>query len=86
GVPGAAHGRALLAPHATAAQKAITTFMDLVANTGAARQKEILDPPAAGQIADLLLHTSQEIGSGKTSVSQGAQKFYSAAQKATATS
>jgi multiple sugar transport system substrate-binding protein len=86
GVPGAAHGRALLAPHATPAQKAITTFMDQIANTGAARQKEVLDPPAAGQIADILLRVSQEIGFGKISVSDGAKEFYTAAQKATAPS
>ncbi len=83
GVPGAAHGRTILEAHATPAQKAITAFMDLVARSGAARPKEVLDPPAAGQIADVLLRVSQEIGFGKTSVLDGAKEFYVSAQKAT---
>ncbi len=84
GFPGAAHARSLLAPRSTQNQKTITTFMDMVANSGVTRQKEVLDPPAAGQIADILLRVSQEIGLGKTSVANGAQEFYAAAQKATA--
>ena len=83
GVPGSMHGRTLLETHATPTQKAITAFMDLVASSGVSRPKEVLDPPAAGQIADILLRVSQEIGFGKTSILDGANEFYVAAQKAT---
>jgi multiple sugar transport system substrate-binding protein len=83
GVPGSAGGLAMLKPQMTPTQQAIIAFMNQVASTGNARVKEVLDPPGAGQIADVLQRVAQDIGLGKTSVSDGAKTFYQGAQKAT---
>jgi multiple sugar transport system substrate-binding protein len=84
GVPGSLQGLSVLKPQLTPIQQTIVTFMNHIANTGGARIKEVLDPPAAGQIADSLLRIGKDIGLGKTSASDGAKAFFTAAQKATA--
>jgi multiple sugar transport system substrate-binding protein len=84
GVPGSASALALLQPQLTPTQQAIVTFMKQLANSGNTRVKEVLDPPGAGQIADILQQTALQIGSGKMSVADGAKAFYAGAQKATA--
>jgi multiple sugar transport system substrate-binding protein len=84
GVPGSAAALALLQPQLTPTQQAIVTFMKQLANSGNTRVKEVLDPPGAGQIADILQQTALEVGYGKMSVADGAKAFYAGAQKATA--
>lgn len=83
GVPGSAAALALLQPQLTPTQQAIVTFMKQLANSGNTRVKEVLDPPGAGQIADILQRIALQIGYGKMSVSDGAKAFYASAQKAT---
>jgi multiple sugar transport system substrate-binding protein len=84
GVPGSAAALALLRPQLTPAQQAIADFMQYMSISGDTRVKEVLDPPGAGQIATSLQAVAVKIGSGKTSVSDGAKEFFAAAQKATA--
>ena len=86
GVPGSSKAKGVLNPQLTSVQQSIITYMDLVAKSGNARVKEVLDPPGAGQVADALRRASQAIGFGKVSVQDGAKSFYSDAQKAVATS
>jgi pectin-derived oligosaccharide transport system substrate-binding protein len=84
GVPGSLQGLSVLKPQFTPTQQTIVAFMNHIASTGGARIKEVLDPPAAGHIADSLLHIGTDIGNGKISPSDGAKQFYTDAQKATA--
>ena len=83
GVPGSVASLAVLKPRLTPTQQNIVDFMSLAAASGNTRVKEVLDPPGAGQIADILQRVALEIGSGKASVSDGAKEFYLGAQKAT---
>jgi multiple sugar transport system substrate-binding protein len=83
GVPGSAKALAVLQPQLTSTQQAIEAFMKQVTDSGNWRPKEVLDPPGAGQIADILQRVAVEIGQGKTSVSDGAKEFYAGAKKAT---
>jgi hypothetical protein len=84
GAPGSAASLAILRPQFTPTQQAIVDFMSLVANSGTTRPKEVLEPPGAGLVASALRSTSQTIGTGKASVTNGAHEFYLNAQKATA--
>jgi hypothetical protein len=81
GIPGSAKGLATLQARLTPKQKVILNYMDQVKNTYT-RPKEVLDPPGAGKVQDLLLRFSQEIGLGHLSVSDGAKEFYAQAKKA----
>lgn len=83
GVPGSVASLAALKPLLTPTQQHIVDFMNLAAANGNTRVKEVLDPPGAGQIATILQRVALEIGSGKTSVSDGAKEFYLGARKAT---
>jgi multiple sugar transport system substrate-binding protein len=83
GVPASTAALAYLAPNFTSAQRTIVQFMNYVADSGVARPKVVLEPPAAGTIATLLQRVSVEIGNGKLSVADGARTFYAKAQQAT---
>ena len=81
GLPGSSKALAVLNPLLTKTEQDIAAYMDLVSKSGNTRSKDVLDPPGAGQIADLLRQVSFNISSGKVSVTAGAQAFYSQAKK-----
>jgi multiple sugar transport system substrate-binding protein len=83
GIPGSLQGLSVLKPQLTPTQQTIVGFMNHIASTNSARIKEVLDPPAAGQISSSLLSIGTDIGNGKISASDGAKQFYTDAQKAT---
>jgi multiple sugar transport system substrate-binding protein len=80
GIPGSAKGLAVLTAGLSPNQKVIMNYMEQVRNKYT-RPKEVLDPPGAGKVADLLRKYSQEIGLGHTTVSDGAKEFYTQAKK-----
>jgi multiple sugar transport system substrate-binding protein len=86
GVPGSKKAQTLLAPTLSAPAQVMLEYMSQVSQSSVARAKEVLDPPAAGQIADSLRRVGQAIGFGKVSVQDGAKSFYADAQKAVAAS
>ncbi|MBE3558911.1 MAG: carbohydrate ABC transporter substrate-binding protein [Ktedonobacteraceae bacterium] len=81
GIPGSALARSMLVPQLTVAQRKILDYVSTVPTLGLTRVKEVLDPPAAGQIEALLIQTSQDIGQGKMKPAEGAKTFYEQAQK-----
>lgn len=86
GVPGSIKARSLLTPHLNPIQQVIINYINLVSSSTLTRPKEVLDPPGAGQVANLLRKVSQDIGLGSLSISDGAKEFYTGAQKALASS
>jgi len=81
GIPGSAKALAMLRPSLKPASINIVDYMSLAQKSGNMRPKEVLDPPGAGQIADLLRTVSYDISGGKLSVSDGAKSFYTQAKK-----
>jgi multiple sugar transport system substrate-binding protein len=85
GVPGSTDGLAYLQPLLSPQERVIANFMVQVANNDESRAKEVLDPPAAGQITKILQQVSLDIGNGKITVSEGGKNFFAQATKATQT-
>lgn len=81
GIPGSAKALAVLNPLLTPTEREITAYIDMVSKSGNTRTKDVLDPPGAGQISDLLRQTSFSISEGKLSVTAGAKEFYAQAKK-----
>jgi multiple sugar transport system substrate-binding protein len=82
GVPGSTKARTILTDLFTPAQKEMMAYMNVVSKSQNTRPKEVLDPPGAGQIADILRRVSQAVGFGKLSVQEGAKNFFADAKKA----
>lgn len=82
GIPGSLAAQTLLAPLLAPVDQAILNYMGVVQASNNTRPKEVLDPPGAGDVADLLRTISYDIAGG-TSVSAGTQKFYQQAKKIT---
>jgi multiple sugar transport system substrate-binding protein len=81
GIPGSTKTLAMLRPLLKPVERAIVDYMGIAQKSGNARPKEVLDPPGAGQIADLLRTVSYEISGGNVSVSDGAKSFHTQAKK-----
>ncbi len=81
GIPGSSKAISMLRPLLNPTEQTILDYMGIAQKSGNTRTKEVLDPPGAGAIANLLLTTSGEIASGTTSVSAGSQAFYTQAKK-----
>lgn len=81
GIPGSLKAQALLTPNFTPTQQKELDFSNFVAKSGRVRLKEVLDPPAASQVATLFTKASTDVSSKKSTVVEGAQAFYAAAQK-----
>ncbi len=81
GIPGSTKALAMLRPLLKPVEQAIVDYMATAQKSGNARPKEVLDPPGAGQISDLLRSVSYEISGGNVSVSDGAKSFYTQAKK-----
>jgi multiple sugar transport system substrate-binding protein len=82
GIPGSARARTTLAPTLKPADKAVMSYADLVASSGTASPRTVLDPAGAGQVSTELSNISQAVGFGKQSITAGAQTFYQNAVKA----
>lgn len=82
GIPGSRKAQALLIPTLTPTQRRELEFTNAVSASPYTRLKEVLDPPAASQVATLFTQAATNVSLARTSVSSGAQSFYSAAQKA----
>jgi multiple sugar transport system substrate-binding protein len=83
GIPGSAEAQTLLTPLLSSTDQAIIAYMNTVQRSSNARTKDVLDPPAAGDVSTLLRNTSYAISGGTASVSEGAQMFYAQATKLT---
>jgi multiple sugar transport system substrate-binding protein len=81
GIPGSTKALTLLRPLLTPVEQTIADYMNTVRGSGNSRTKDVLDPPGAGPIADLLRTVSYTISAGSASVSAGAQTFYTQAKK-----
>jgi len=81
GIPGSAKALTMLRPLMKPIQQTVVDYMSAIQKSGNTRTKEVLDPPGAGQIADLLRSVSYNISGGSVSVSAGAQAFYTQAKK-----
>ncbi|GHO51007.1 ABC transporter substrate-binding protein [Ktedonospora formicarum] len=82
GIPGSTKAKNLLNPQLTSTQQTIADYVSRLSNSeNKTRVKIILDPPGAGQIAELLRSVSYDIAGKKVSVSEGAQSFYTQAKK-----
>ena len=81
GIPGALKAQTLLAPSFTPAQREEVTFTNMISNSTLIRVKEVLDPPAASQIATIFGDVAGEVSFKRTTVSDGAQAFFAAVQK-----
>lgn len=84
GIPGSRKAQSLLAPSFTPTQQREISFTNMVSQSGNTRLKEVLDPPAASQVARLFSQTALDIAQKHTTVQAGAQTFYEAALKALA--
>ncbi len=82
GIPGALKAQTLLRPKFTPAQLQEFTFTNTISNSDMVRVKEVLDPPSASQVASIFGDKAGEISFKRSSISAGAQAFFSAAQKA----
>lgn len=82
GIPGSIQARTLLNPQLSPAEQATAAYNDMVARGNATRVKEVLDPPAAGQVSDALKHAAQDVGFKRKALADGVKAFYAAAQKA----
>jgi multiple sugar transport system substrate-binding protein len=82
GIPGSLSAQALLGPLLPPVDQGILSYMGTVQKSNNTRPKEILDPPGAGAVSDLLRTISYAIAGG-TPVSTGAQNFYKQAKKIT---
>ncbi len=81
GIPGSAKALAMLRPSLKPVEQTIVDYMSTAQKSGLARSKDVLDPPGAGPIADLLRTVSYQISGGTVSVSDGAKSFYTQAKK-----
>ncbi len=81
GIPGALKAQALLGPSFTTAQREEVTFTNAISNSSFVRVKEVLDPPAASQIATIFGNVAGEISFKRTTVTNGVKAFFTAAQK-----
>lgn len=82
GIPGSRKAQALLAPSFTPTQQREIVFTNGISQSGNIRLKEVLDPPAASQVARLFSQAAVDIGQKHTSITAGSQTFYNAALKA----
>jgi hypothetical protein len=55
--------------------------MAQVSGSGKTSVKTVLDPPGASNVQDLLKSVGNDIASGKRTISDGAQTFYTGAKK-----
>jgi multiple sugar transport system substrate-binding protein len=81
GIPGAQKAQVLLAPGLTDAQKQEVAFTNALSAGTMIRVKEVLDPPQASQVATLFGNEAGHVSFKKSSVTGGAQAFYTSAQK-----
>lgn len=84
GIPGALKAQGLLRPSFTTAQLQEFTFTNIISASNMIRVKEVLDPPVASQVASLFGKRAGDVSFKRSSVTAGAQAFFSAAQKALA--
>jgi multiple sugar transport system substrate-binding protein len=84
GIPGSAKALNLLQPQLTDIQRTIANYVTAVSGSGQTSVKTVLDPPGAGKVQDLLRSVANDIASGKRTVTQGAQAFYTQAKKVAA--
>jgi multiple sugar transport system substrate-binding protein len=82
GMPGSAQARALLTPQLTPIQRTIVDYVDFVLKNNYVRIKRVIDPPGADKVSNSLTKIAREIASGKTSIPEGANIFYTQARKA----
>ncbi len=82
GIPGAQKAQILLAPGLTVAQKQEVTFTNAISAGNMVRVKEVLDPPNASQVATIFGNDAGHVSFKQSTVTAGAQAFYTAAQKA----
>ena len=80
GIPGSAKARETLKPQLTAVQQMELDYISLAAKY--ARPRTILDPSGAGQVTTLLQLYAGKVAFGQISISAGADRFLSDAQKA----
>jgi multiple sugar transport system substrate-binding protein len=81
GIPGAVKAQALLSPSFTPAQQEEVAFTNAISNSTLVRVKEVLDPPAASQVATIFANVGGDVSFKRTTVSNGAKAFFTAAQK-----
>lgn len=81
GIPGAQKAQILLAPGLTDAQKQEVAFTNAISAGNMVRVKEVLDPPNASQVATIFGNDAGHVSFKQSTVTAGAQAFYTAAQK-----
>ncbi|MBO0782046.1 MAG: extracellular solute-binding protein [Ktedonobacteraceae bacterium] len=86
GVPGPAQARQMLSPQLSPNQLRSLVYVNSVSASGIASVKQVLDPPGAGKIGDTLRKVSQDIGFGRTTVTDGAQSLLKQAKQIVAQS
>ncbi len=82
GVPGSARARAALEPTLQDVDKAVLAYSELVASSGTASPRTVLDPAGAGKVSTELSNAAQAVSFGKTSIADGARTFYQNSVKA----
>lgn len=81
GIPGALKAQTLLHPSFTPAQLEEVTFTNDISHSTMIRVKEVLDPPAASQIATIFTNVATDVSFQRTKPANGAQTFFTQAQK-----
>src|SRR5579884_873319 len=81
GIPGSAKALSLLQPQLTPAERIIANYVTTVSSSDQTSVRTILDPPGASKVQDTLRSIAADVASGKTSISAGAQSFYTQAKK-----